>query len=110
MFCIVDGIVGGQGNGPLDPAAKPAGVIISGKNPIAVDLVCARLMGFDYNKLPILYRSLACESLPLFAGGYENINCKSNNQQLNRALCEFNGTAFAFRPHFGWLNHIELDK
>ena len=110
MFCIVDGIIAGQGNGPLDPTSINTGVIISGKNPIAVDLVCARLMGFDYNKIPILYRSLAGESLPLFTGGHENISCRSNNKQLNRALHEFNGTTFAFKPHFGWLNHIELDK
>ena len=58
MFCIVDGIVGGQGNGPLDPTPKQSGVVVAGINPIAVDSVCARLMDFDYNKLPILYRSL----------------------------------------------------
>jgi uncharacterized protein (DUF362 family) len=107
FFCIVDGIVGGEGNGPLDPTAKPAGVVVAGSNPVAVDLTCAGLMGFDYRRLPILSRSLANSPLPLFAGQYDNIVCKSNNQQFNRALSEFSGTAFAFKPHFGWQGYIE---
>jgi uncharacterized protein (DUF362 family) len=109
IFNIVDGIVGGEGNGPLDPSAKPAGIIVAGGNPVAVDLVCARLMGFDYRKLPILYRSLKSESLPFLTGTYNDIKCRSNQQQFNRALCEFAGESFAFKPHFGWHGHIEIE-
>jgi hypothetical protein len=110
IFCIVDGIVAGEGNGPLDPTPKQAGVIVAGRNLIAVDLTCARLMDFDYKRLPILYRSLEDETLPLFTGGYGDIICKSNNQQCDGALCEFKGINLGFVPHFGWKNHIELDK
>ena len=110
IFNIVDGVVGGEGNGPLDPAPKPAGVVITGRNSVAVDLTCARLMDFDYKRLPILYRPLKDEPLPLFPGKYEDVICKSNNHQFDRALCEFNGRSFAFKPHFGWQGHIELDK
>ncbi len=110
IFNIVDGVVGGEGNGPLDPTAKPAGVVIAGRNLVAVDLVCARLMGFDYRKLPLLYRTLKSESLPLFAGTYSDVECKSNEQQFNRALCEIDGMCFAFKPHFGWQGHIEFAK
>jgi len=58
IFCIVDGIVGGEGNGPLDPTPKPAGIVLAGMNPVAVDLVCARLMGFDYKRLPVLFKAM----------------------------------------------------
>jgi uncharacterized protein (DUF362 family) len=109
VFCIVDGIVGGQGNGPLDPKPKPTGIVIAGGNLVAVDLTCAKLMGFDYMRLPILYKSLADEILPLFSDNYSDVICKSNNKQLSRALCEFNNTSLDFIPHFGWQNHIELD-
>ncbi len=110
IFNIVDGIVGGEGNGPLDPTAKSSGIIIAGVNPVAVDLVCARLMGFDYKKLPILYRSMMSETLPLFAGSYSEVQCKSNEQRFNRVLCEYDGKIFAFKSHFGWKGHIEIDK
>ena len=109
ILCIVDGIVGGQGNGPLDPTPMQSGIILAGMNPIVVDLACARLMGFDYKLMPILDKSLGGSFPPLFKGEYKDINCKSNNEKFNRALCDFEGIFMAFEPHFGWRNHIELD-
>ena len=54
MFSIVDGIIGGEGDGPLNPDSKKCSVIVAGFNLCAVDLVCARIMGFDYKKIKIL--------------------------------------------------------
>ena len=45
-FAIVDGIVGMEGNGPLQGEAKPCGLIVAGDDPVAVDATCARIMGF----------------------------------------------------------------
>ena len=44
---IVDGIVAMEGNGPLIGTPKQMGVILAGKNTLAVDAVCSRLMGYD---------------------------------------------------------------
>lgn len=44
-FAIVDGIVGMEGNGPLQGALKSSGVLVLGDDPVAVDSTCARLMG-----------------------------------------------------------------
>jgi len=44
---IVDGIVAGEGNGPLRPSPKKAGVLIGGFNPVYVDVVMAKLMGYN---------------------------------------------------------------
>ena len=41
------GLSVGEGNGPLDPTPRPAGVVLAGANPLAVDLASARLMDFD---------------------------------------------------------------
>ncbi|MEN8251261.1 MAG: DUF362 domain-containing protein, partial [Bacteroidota bacterium] len=109
IFCIVDGIVGGEGNGPLDPTPKPSGIVLAGANPVAVDLVCACLMGFDYKRLPILYQSMLDHSLPLSAFKYDEVICKSNVQQFDLPLGEFEGKGLAFEPHFGWQKHIELN-
>jgi len=43
-FAIVDGIVGMEGNGPLQGTAKPCGVLVVGDDPVAVDATCARIM------------------------------------------------------------------
>lgn len=44
-FAIVDGIIGMEGNGPIQGTAIPCGVIVLGDDPIAVDATCARIMG-----------------------------------------------------------------
>src|SRR5690606_12091736 len=65
FFSLVDGVIAGEGNGPLDPTPKPVGVIVAGFNPVAVDMTCARLMGFDYRKIPLLRRAIEEHALPL---------------------------------------------
>jgi len=108
VFCIVDGIVGGEGNGPMDPTPKPSGTVVVGKNPVAVELVCARLMGFDYMRLPVLRHALDKHSLPIAAFEYSEVICRSNRKQFDRPLYEFDGRSLAFKPHFGWQGHIEI--
>jgi uncharacterized protein (DUF362 family) len=46
-FTIVDGIVGMEGNGPIQGTAKNLGVVIAGADPVAVDATCCRLMRLD---------------------------------------------------------------
>jgi uncharacterized protein (DUF362 family) len=50
-LAVVDGIVGMEGDGPLNGMAKSAGTIIMGIDPLAVDSTCARLMGFDPERI-----------------------------------------------------------
>ena len=108
IFNIVDGIVGGEGNGPLDPAPKQAGIVLAGENSVAVDLVCARLMGFDYRRLPLLCRALDNHSMPIARFDYDEITCKSDHQDYNRSLDEFGEISLSFTPHFGWQHHVEI--
>ena len=52
---IVDGVVAGDGYGPLRPSRKPAGVIVGGWNPLTIDVCGALLMGLDPLKVPLLH-------------------------------------------------------
>jgi uncharacterized protein (DUF362 family) len=49
-LAIVDGIVGMEGDGPLNGTAKPFGALIMGCDPVAVDATCCRLMELDPEK------------------------------------------------------------
>ncbi len=51
---IIDGIIAGEGNGPMEADAKPCGVLIAGTNPVTADFVATRLMGFDWQKVPTI--------------------------------------------------------
>lgn len=53
-FCVIDGIVGGEKNGPLHCLEKPAGILCGGDDPYAVDRAATRLMGFDHSLIPLL--------------------------------------------------------
>ena len=44
-FAIVDGIVGMEGNGPIQGSPKNSKVLVLGDDPVAVDASCARIMG-----------------------------------------------------------------
>ena len=54
QFAIVDGIVGMEGNGPLQGQAKQSGVLILGHDLVAVDATAARLMKIEPNKIEYL--------------------------------------------------------
>ena len=56
-FAIVDGIVGMEGNGPIQGTAKPCGVLIMGDDPVAVDATCARVMGLAPERIDYLKRA-----------------------------------------------------
>lgn len=58
VITIVDGVIAGEGQGPLCPSPKPAGVLIAGENPASIDAVVARLMGYNLARVPLVYHAL----------------------------------------------------
>jgi uncharacterized protein (DUF362 family) len=94
---IIDGIIAGEGNGPMEADAKPCGVLIAGTNPVAADFVGAQLMGFDWQKVATLREAFRLEHLPL--AGFQAGEIE--------AVPEL-GETFHFKPHFGWVDHIEV--
>jgi uncharacterized protein (DUF362 family) len=53
-LAIVDGIIGMEGDGPLNGTAKPFGALIMGCDLVAVDATCCRLMQLDPQKIGYL--------------------------------------------------------
>ena len=53
-FAIVDGIVGMEGNGPIQGTPVNSGVLVMGHDLVAVDATCCRLMGIDPEKVGYL--------------------------------------------------------
>jgi uncharacterized protein (DUF362 family) len=54
---IVDGVVAGQGDGPLASDELPLGLIFAGENASAIDWVSAHFLGYDARKIPLLTQS-----------------------------------------------------
>ncbi|MDF1501891.1 DUF362 domain-containing protein [Roseisolibacter sp. H3M3-2] len=53
-FNIVDGIVGMEGNGPIQGTARRSGLLAFGEDPVAVDATCARLMTLEPSRIGYL--------------------------------------------------------
>lgn len=107
-LCLVDGIIAGQGNGPMDPDPHPAGMIAFGCNPAAVDAVGATLMGLDVNKIPIVTNAFAVRHFILSGCELDGITCRSNISDWNKRLADIETEAlYSFKPHFGWKGKIE---
>lgn len=108
-LAVVDGIIGGEGNGPMAPDPKPCGVIVSGANPLAVDSVCCALMGFDWRKVRMLAGAFKVGRKPVGAFKHEELSVVSNDAGKQKLLHEFTkADGFAFKPHFGWVGGVEL--
>jgi uncharacterized protein (DUF362 family) len=108
VFCIVDGIVAGEGEGPLEPTAKPVGMLVGGANSATVDAVVARLMGFDYRQIPVIREAFKPAVYPLAAVTPEAIQVTSNSPVWNHLQLAAPGASLSFKPPAGWAGHIEL--
>lgn len=58
IITIVDGIVAGEGDGPLQPTSKHLGLLVGGENPAHTDCVLGRLMGYNLSRVPTLYHAI----------------------------------------------------
>jgi uncharacterized protein (DUF362 family) len=74
-FSIVDGIVGMDGNGPIQGKPKPVGVLVAGRDPVAVDATCCRIMQIDPARVWYL----------MLAGGLEGV-AEQNIQQVGEPV------------------------
>ena len=106
---VVDGIIAGEGNGPEAPDAKSCGVLVAGTSPVSVDATCARIMGFDWQRIPSIRQAFAASRYPLCDFAYDDIVILGPSSDTRQHLTDATFDEFSpFRPHFGWHGHVEL--
>ncbi len=111
VLTLIDGVLAGEGEGPLAPSDVPLGAVIAGTDPVAVDLAAVRLMGFDEQKLAKLrgpmedtgpritgVRSAADVQVGLSDQGAEEVTEVSLDEITAQT---------AFEAHAGWIGHVE---
>jgi uncharacterized protein (DUF362 family) len=96
-FSLIDGIVGGAGEGPMNPTPVASGVVLSGFNPLSVDWCATQLMGFDPARLRVL-RDARGRSHPL--GPDQPPVLISTDAEWARGLTPTNHLRFT--PHSCW--------
>jgi ferredoxin len=53
-LCLMDGIIGMEGNGPAHGKAKKTGLIIASRDGVALDMVASRIIGYRFKDLDFL--------------------------------------------------------
>jgi uncharacterized protein (DUF362 family) len=95
-FAIVDGIVGMEGNGPIQGTPKASGVLVFGNDPVAVDATCCRVMGLVPERVKYLAR----------AGTMLGHTKSDKIQQLGETIGSVR-TPFALLPEFQYISQPE---
>jgi uncharacterized protein (DUF362 family) len=107
IFCVTDGIVGGEREGPLAPSAKLAGMLVAGCDPLCVDLVATRLMGIDPARLRQFSPAFDPAS-PLYRDLRQvQVLCEGREWAASLQQWGFQGSRFI--PHSGWIGKIEWE-
>ncbi|HWI19741.1 MAG TPA: DUF362 domain-containing protein [Vicinamibacterales bacterium] len=101
---IVDGLVSGEGDGPLKARPRDTDMLIAGRDPFAIDTSLAWMMGFDPARIPMLARrdEFLGDEWGAFALSDLAITVDGVRQRLIDSPINFN-----FAPAPGWLGHIE---
>ncbi|MBM3275745.1 MAG: DUF362 domain-containing protein [Candidatus Sericytochromatia bacterium] len=84
VLTVVDGIVAGEGEGPLEPVPKPAGLLVAGFNPAYVDAVLAQLMGYNVSRIPTVYHAVYHRKSRFAGPSLEDFNVRLSDKSGKR--------------------------
>lgn len=110
VFCIIDGIVGGENKGPLEPDPVESKVLLASENLLAADIVGTRLMGFDPLKIK-MFTSLMNE--PNWDYGVKElseIEISTSTKEWEKCLSDKEDKYLNYKPYPGWIGHIEINN
>ena len=106
-LALVDGLIGGEREGPLAPHPRQANCMMGGLNPAAVDAVAATYMGLDHALIPTTLHAFDRMAYPLTDFGPDDIEVLVNDRTF--AFRDFvqRGPCVPFTPSDGWRGHVE---
>ncbi|MFH2001179.1 MAG: DUF362 domain-containing protein [Planctomycetota bacterium] len=109
-YSVIDGTIGMEGSGPMQGDPVRSNVVIGGSDPAAVDMVAARVMGFDWRKIPVIHEAFAPGPMPISSALPSEVTVISDVEAWNGPYLEVEKREFLrFKPHFGWAGRIEYN-
>jgi len=97
-LAIVDGIVAGEGEGPLGATPLDAGLLIAGRDPGLVDHVATEAMGLDPGRIVMIREALEGKLLP--SGHLSDLERRDDGPALERP----------FKPPRSWPSLVPQDR
>src|SRR6185369_8392369 len=103
---IIDGIVAGEGNGPLAPQAVMARSLVFSDDVATGDRAACRLMGFDPAAFPLVSQALAPHKYAVSRAFESTETVRFNGVSIDeRQILPVLGRRF--RPPVGWREYFE---
>jgi uncharacterized protein (DUF362 family) len=99
LYSLCDGVIGGQGNGPLEPEPLNLGIITFSNNSALNDICCAKLMGMEVGRIPLLVAA----AKTFLRSKYQ---IRLNGRKID--LEELEPYSITAKMPPGWLNYREL--
>jgi len=109
-FAVVDGIIAMEGNGPLRGKPRPTGIVLGGDDPLAVDIVSATILGFDWRRIRMLDGIAVSQYEPkysAFATDGAALEIVSNTKSWE-SLEELQRRHLNFQAPSGWRDFVEM--
>jgi hypothetical protein len=99
MYSFCDGIIGGQGDGPLKPEPLNLGILSFSNDSAYTDICLATIMGLNTNKIPLLVA--AKNFIP-----NRKINVFLNGKETE--ISELSKIATVTKTPPGWVNYEKV--
>jgi uncharacterized protein (DUF362 family) len=108
LLSFVDGIVAGEGEGPLRPRPRKVGAMVFSPDVSAADAAAAFLAGYHPGKIPLIVNSFQKTSIPITEADMQNIEIVVNGQlTAPDRVHSVSGIGRPLIPPKGWKDHIE---
>jgi uncharacterized protein (DUF362 family) len=106
-FYIIDGVIAGEGKGPLQPDPKWAGILLAGLNPVALDIVGSLFMRIDFTRLQHINKAIHMKKYPLANACPQEILVVEDPAHPRPLIAFFSSpeNSLQFRLPLGWDGH-----
>jgi hypothetical protein len=102
LFSVIDGVIGGERQGPLAPTRKEAGVLIAGDDVVLTDSVATMVMGFEPHELKLMHEAFRRKEYRLSDyDSYEDSEISSNDP-LYESVRSIKEHHLGFEAPIGW--------
>lgn len=108
IVSITDAVVCGEGEGPLAPTPRRLGMLSLARNSAAAELAHAHVMGFDWEKIPIVREAFGRFAFPICEFAPEDVELQINGAIMRRPWPELG--LRVFQPPEGWRGHCESER
>jgi len=108
-LALIDGIIAGEGEGPLTPIPRKVGVVLFSPDICAADAACALVMGWDPHRIPLVKNSFLSMPFSLTDNRLDDLYLILNGQRVSAldVLCQFSPPFLAPK---GWRGTVEADN